>query len=349
MQRLWEDSLTASRAGRWAESERLLRKIVASYPTSKPALHNLAVAVIARGDAVEAEGLFRRALDLDPACVSSQHGLYRALMTQGRYVEALPLSASRYGNPATGMIKPAYARPEWCGEPLSGKRIAVFPEQGRGDEIQYARFAADLMERGASVTWLCHPSLYDLFSESLSCDVVAASGQTQFQSPDLWTTNTDVNGLLGIDRDQLSGAAYLKAANPLSGGGIGVVTRGRPTHRNDARRSLSADDAEHLKSVIGPSVSLHPDDTGFLSFAEIANIIAGLDLVVTVDTVFAHLAGAMGKPVWILIPAIDTDWRWGSSGASSPWYDAARLFRSDGESWTGAINQIAAALLLASR
>lgn len=344
-ERLWAQVQAAMSGDRWDEAEAVLRDMVGRWPRHRPALHNLAVAVQRRGEATEAEALYRRSLALDPNCHVTRYGLSRALAIQGRHTEAHPYLLSRFHVAETKIRKLGYPRPEWRGEDLAGKRIAVFPEQGLGDQIQMARFARTLRDRGAEVTWLCHPSLSDLFARSLPATVVPASGAAQFTAPDYWTTISDLPGLLQLDGEAVASAPYLEGQGASHAGGVGLVTRGRPTHNNDRNRSLSAEDADRLRAMLGDPVSLHPEDTGAKDFAQTADIIAGLDLVVTVDTSVAHLAGAMGKPVWILVPAINTDWRWARGSSQTPWYASATLFRSaqDGD-WRLAMDDIASAL-----
>ena len=108
-----------------------------------------------------------------------------------------------------------------------------------------------------------------------------------------------------------------------------MVTRGNPKHPNDAHRSLPPAQAKRLLDLPG-AISLAAEDTGVADFLDTAGLIAGLDLVISVDTSVAHLAGAMGKPVWILLPHLGTDWRWGLSGSETPWYPSARLWRQPG-------------------
>jgi hypothetical protein len=149
---------------------------------------------------------------------------------------------------------------------------------------------------------------------------------------------------LGVTLDRLSGGAYLTAAPRWGIGRIGVKTRGNPAHHNDADRSLPDAEAARLLALPG-AVSLEPEDTGAHDFADTAEIIAGLDLVIAADTSTAHLAGALGKPVWILLPYVTTDWRWLSGRSDSPWYGSARLFRQHRPGdWSSLLDEVIAAL-----
>lgn len=222
--------------------------------------------------------------------------------------------------------------PEWAGEDLRGKRLLILLEQGLGDEIQFARFAPWLQERtGAVVTLVCSNPLKKLF-QGLS---VTVRGEDEFlfdaytqRSTDAWVLTMSIPARAGVTLANLPAAPYLSAPSlaPPLGKSVGVVTHGNPRHGNDQHRSLPAWAADDLRALPG-AMSLHPEDTGARDFADTASIIASLDLVVTVDTAVAHLAGAMGKPVWVLLPAHRTDWRWMKGRATSPWYPTARLYR----------------------
>jgi len=134
------------------------------------------------------------------------------------------------------------------------------------------------------------------------------------------------------------------AAWPKTRRGIGVVTRGNPGHPNDRNRSLSAEAAAALMALPG-AMSLAVEDTGVRDMQETAEFIAGLDLVISVDTAVAHLAASMGKATWILLSAIKTDWRWGREGETTPWYPGARLFRQrEPGDWMGVVEDVKAAL-----
>ena len=144
--------------------------------------------------------------------------------------------------------------------------------------------------------------------------------------------------------DALPNAPYLSAAPVRAPGRIGVMTTGNPNHTNDANRSLPPALAQRLLRLPG-ATSLALADTGASDFADTAAIIAGLDLVITVDTAVAHLAGALGRPVWILIPSIMTDWRWMEGRTDSPWYPSATLYRqSNAGDWAPEIARIETAV-----
>jgi ADP-heptose:LPS heptosyltransferase len=138
-------------------------------------------------------------------------------------------------------------------------------------------------------------------------------------------------------------APYLTASAPPPalppGLRVGLMTRGAAHYGADATRSLSDEAAEALRALPAAAmVDLAPEATGARDFADTAAIVQALDLVISVDTAVAHLAGAMGKPVWILLPAENTDWRWLRERRDSPWYPTARLYRqAPGEGWEAVV------------
>jgi hypothetical protein len=292
------------------------------------------------GRLAEAEAWFRERLSASPDERMATYGLSVVLLAQGRYAEGADGYDLRHV--VSPQPRPELPWPYWRGEDLSGKRLVIFPEQGFGDAIQFARFAPSLREKGADVTLLCHPALERLFA-NLGVRVVAAAGQTEFPDPDYWVQSNSLLRCAGAVADDTPGAAYL-SATPRERGGIGVVGRGNPNHHNDANRSLPPELEARLLALPGAR-SLSPEVTGARDFQETADIIAGLDLVVTVDTSVAHLAGALGKPVWILLPEHNTDWRWMRGRSDTPWYLSARLYRQEAPGdWTGAIQRVFADL-----
>jgi hypothetical protein len=251
------------------------------------------------------------------------------LLSQGRYEEGFALFEARH-------LLAQYAKPElpyaeWRGEPVAGKRLLIWPEQGFGDQIQFARFAPVLQAMGAQVTLICWPALERLFQQSLGVQVIAAQGEISFEDPDYWVMAMSLAGRLGLATDTLPNAPYLRAeapARPPAGGvRVGLMTRGAAAFANDVNRSLSAEAAQALRALPVETLDLAPEATGAQDFGDTAAIVAGLDLVISVDTAVAHLAGAMGKPCWVLLPAEGADWRWLRERRDSPWYPSVRLYR----------------------
>lgn len=252
------------------------------------------------------------------------------LLRQGRWVEGWPLLEARV-RLAPDLVPPGPTTyPEWQGEPLEGRSILVWIEQGLGDQIMFGRFANDLKARGAGkVTLVCRPPVAPVLAAIAGVDAVipvAPGGSAPIPRHQLWTRYFSLPRRLGVTLDALTGESYVRAANPRARRpGFGLVWRTSATGVLARAKALPEPEARRLIEQGG--VSLHPEDTGARDLGETADIIAGLDLVVTVDTAVAHLAGAMGKPVWILLhrPA---DWRWLTDERDdSPWYASARLFR----------------------
>lgn len=236
---------------------------------------------------------------------------------------------------------------EWRGDPLAGRHLLVRAEQGMGDTIQFARFLPLLVAAGATVTLACAAPLIPLLRQ-LPVTVVA---REDVPPPhDVWVDQMSLPRLFGTTPDTIpTPDRYLSAQDRpaqdrpnADGGGVGIVWAGNPTHINDRRRSLPGSALAALAAVPGVAwVSLQTGPRGaeangvfgiadnaadLTDFAATAAMIAGLDLVIACDTAVAHLAAAMGKPVWIMLPHAP-DWRWMHSRDDSPWYGSARLFR----------------------
>lgn len=285
-----------------------------------------------------AEAMFRHVLAERPEDHAARQNLGMTVLAQGRWREGGAIYEARLERKPG----PELPYPRWSGEPLDGKRVLIWPEQGLGDQIMCARYVPALVERGCEVTLVCAPALHRLFAQALPATVLPASGTITFDDPDVWLQTVSLVGALGDP--QGSRVPYLHANPKASGARIGVATRGSPTNANDARRSLPAGAAAELLSLSG-TVSLLPEHTGVGDMLDTAEIIAGLDLVISVDTSIAHLAGAMGKPVWILLPGRGVDWRWMRGRDDTPWYPSARLFRQgDDEDWAPVLRAVRAEL-----
>ena len=240
------------------------------------------------------------------------------LLRAGEYLEGWRLYEARRQLARIDVMKPITEAPEWSGEPLSGKRIVVCAEQGFGDQIMFGRYLPQLVDLGAEVVLSCHPKLARLF-ERAGYWTRACLQDRPIPDCDVWTVFGSLPRHVG---GPLPAPDYLSLGVHRGGEGVGVVGVGSPLHTNDAARSLNGD---QLATLLRFGRDLLPEATGLYDFADTADLILGLDLVVTVDTAIAHLAGSLGVPVWVLL-ATPADWRWGTHERSA-WYPSARLFR----------------------
>ncbi|HEY8574101.1 FkbM family methyltransferase [Phenylobacterium sp.] len=339
-------ALNEIEAGRYPEAEKQLRRLRKRYPDHNNVQHAFGALMHQLGKLEDAEAALRKAHELRPGSAESRVALGGVLLTKGEFAEGWPLFDYRHQMAHAGGRKPAQAFPEWKGEPVAGKHVLIWPEEGYGDQIQFARFAPWLARQGAEVSLICPPELFRLFDASLDgVRVLAAKGRVEMPDPDYWVMSASIPGRAGITLQTIPAEPYLKAPPALAqkGARIGLAVRGNPRHANDANRSLPPKLAERLMDLPG-AVSLLPEDTGAADFADTAAIVASLDLVISVDTSVAHLAGALGKPVWILLPHIGTDWRWMRGRDDSPWYPTARLFRqSEQGGWAATVQAVLAA------
>lgn len=290
-----------------------------------------------RGRFDDAIAALRGALDVFPGQAELEWRLALLLMREGRFDEGLPLWERRpinMGGRAAG--KPSFSFPEWDGRPI--KSLLILQEQGLGDQIMFARYAAWAQERGIRAAILCHPLLTRLF-ERLEPRVRVISGQGRVALPtcDAWAMGPSMPFLSG----ERPAKPYL--ASKAGGEGIGVVVSGRAAHANDHNRSLPDDLAAQVLGWPGAR-SLAPEATGAADLEDTRRIVEDLDVVVTVDTAVAHLAGAMGKPCFVMLP-FTPDWRWMRERPDSPWYPSMRLFRQPAPGdWTSVVAEVRRAL-----
>lgn len=317
-------------AGRYDEAEATLREAVrlSVHPIPARNLGNL-LRLLGRLDGAEAA--YREALRRDPDHVPARVGLAYAQLGLGRYAEGWETYEAR----RCDINPPVAPGREWNGEDLAGKSVLLWPEQGLGDQIMCARFAQALRERGADVTVAASAALLPLLPHA----GLRAAPIGHPPKSDYSLLMFSAPRLLGVTVDGIPAPLALRVASHQTGG-IGVVWRGSPKHENDAERSLPPELGARLLCLPG-AIDLSPEDTGAKDLLATARIIAGLDLVVTVDTAVAHLAASMGKPTWILLPCIGTDWRWLQGRSDSPWYPSARLVRQAAPGgWEPVVEQV---------
>ena len=234
----------------------------------------------------------------------------------------------------------------WDGADVRGRTILVRAEQGFGDVIQFARYLPLIRDSGGDAVAVCAPPLVPLMRSIPGVRAVAASDR--LPPYDAWVDQISLPGLFGTTLDTIPDTERYLSADPAriedwrvrlpTGRKIGIALAGNPRHPADRRRSVPTDFGVVLPDISGVSfVNLRhggsagvpglPDLTPWMTdYAETAALIDNLDLVVTVDTSVAHLAGALGKPAWILLPHAP-DWRWMLGRLDSPWYRSVRLFR----------------------
>lgn len=315
-----------------------------------------------RQNDAEAEECYRTALELDPAYSYARFNLAYVLLRNGHLAEGWACLEARES--LLG-VAARMKTMRWQGEPLAGKSILIACEGGHGDMIQFARFAKVLKATGALRVGLqCQPGLVRLFKTMPDIDRVldlgeAASGWdywvAAFSLPFFCQTTP---GTIPADLPYLhaAGSARLPEGQDLR---VGLVWRGSPQFENDADRSMSLAEFAPLAGLAqfislqkgAGEDELAPEGMdlwrpeGLADFADTAALIGELDLVISVDSAVAHLAAALGKPCWVLLPHYKTDWRWLKNREDSPWYPGVmRLFRQKAGGWAEVMQEVCAAL-----
>ncbi len=364
---------SAGRTGSIAAHRRAIA-LKADFPE---AYTNLGNALKGQGNIAAAIAACRQAIALNPDLPDAHHNLSLTLLLNGEFAEGWREYEWRW---QTKQLRPrGFAQPLWSGEAVDGRVLLLHAEQGYGDMIQFCRYVPLVAARGR-VVLEAPRALVRLFSGLAGVERIVVQGDPlpafDLHCPLLslprafaTTLETIPGGVpyLGTDpaqvsawRDRLAGLARLR---------VGLVWAGEPRATDrirgavDRRRSISLGHFARLAGVGGiafvslqkgeaaaqtrsppPGLRLH-DWTGELEdFADTAALIAALDLVISVDTAVVHLAGALGKPVWLL-NRFDTDWRWLLDREDSPWYPTLRLFRQHRPGdWAGVLERVAAAL-----
>jgi hypothetical protein len=327
----------------------------------------------------EAKVHLRRALQLLPEFALAELDLGFALLLAGEMDEGWRMYARRWRD-GERMKRPTFfqADVEWKGpreQPLPGRRIAIYAEQGFGDVIQFIRYATLMQEDGATVFGVVHPELAALIEASMP-GVLCLTPQRRFEADfhvalmDLpmhyrTTLETVPAGVPYLKAPQDKALRWRERLQPWSRKfRIGLVWTGSPKQVNNINRaiplrelisladvpgvqcfSLQKMDAGELAELPPPTAAKLVDLTGeWRDFSDSAAMMQNLDLVITVDTAIAHLAGALALPVWVML-APNADWRWLLEREDSPWYPTMRLFRrSMGESRAVQVERVARAL-----
>ncbi|MEO5374526.1 MAG: tetratricopeptide repeat-containing glycosyltransferase family protein [Alphaproteobacteria bacterium] len=359
------------RTGASAEAAACFQRAVARDPDSARAATNLGVALQEMGRLEDAIVCHRRSIALTPDVAEAHYNLAIACLRRGDLEEGWREFEWRLR--MRTVPRRTFPCPRWAGESLQGRSILLHAEQGLGDTIQFLRYAALLARRGARVVVEAQSPLRRLLPSAHG--VAEVCGPEALPPTDVFCPLLSLAGVFGTTLDTIPAEVPYLGAPPLlverwrqrfaswPGLRVGIVWAGNPNHPKDFVRSLPLEALLPLGDVAGVrffslqlgaaalsggglSGRLHVVDLApsLGDFADTAAAIVALDLVITVDTAVAHLAGALGRPVWVML-AHASDWRWLTNRDDSPWYPTARLFRQSAPGdWSGVVQRIRTAL-----
>jgi tetratricopeptide (TPR) repeat protein len=367
--------------GRLDEAIACYRRALQYEPQNPDVYTNLGLALRDQGQFDEADDCFRKAIEEKPDHAKARWSRSLLMLLQGDFEQGWLEHEWRWKNKELPTRK--FSQALWDGGELTGKTILLHAEQGLGDAIQFVRFAPLAKQRGGTVILECPKSLCRLFA-NLPVDHLVPKGSSlssfDVQAPLLslpWifkttleTVPAEIPYLFAAPQLEEQWRARLQV---LDGFKIGIVWQGNPTFPDDRRRSFrlvqfsrlaqmpgvrlislqKGAGREELVGNGGPNwgddhrapVDLGEEvDTVHGAFMDTAAIMMNLDLVITSDTAIAHLAGALGVPVWVALPFVP-DWRWLLDRSDSPWYPTMRLFRQQRPGdWEGVFEEIETAL-----
>lgn len=360
----------------YAEAAAAFRRALAARPDWPQALINAGVATerLHGGDA-EAIALYRRAIALRPDYPLAHYNLGVALLRNGDYRKGWREYEWRWRGGVPELLARTLPQPEWDGGPLEGRTVLLHGDEGFGDTIQFVRFAHHAAERGGRVLLEVPPALVRLLRGLPGVDGVIARGEP-LPPFDCHLSLLSLPGVLDLPESAFTmPEAYLRA-DPADAAGwrqrldadgsgvrVGLVWSGNPVHRADRHRSLAVAQIlarlghlpvrlygvqADLRASDAATLAARPDlanlGSGLRDFADTAALLSQLDLLISVDTATAHLAGALGCPVWIMLPFF-ADWRWQTGRQDTPWYGGMRLFRqSSPGDWDGVLDRVEQAL-----
>jgi len=321
-------------------------------PGSAEAVYNLGLTLRDMGEADRAMGCLNRALQIRPDYAEAHWDRSLSLLMNGDLEAGFEEYEWRWRLDRSPPRD--FSQPQWTGKPMPGKTLFIHQEQGFGDMIQMARFAVMARTQVGQVIVECQAELARLMSTVRGIDKVLIRG-APLPKFDAYIPALSLPRVLGTTAATIpADVPYIRPPDigsvrlPTSVGRqikVGVAWAGKPTHRNDRNRSVpfgyfldlmgvpgftmfslqKGDRAKDLETMSSEALIMDLNEK-LGDFADTAAVIEQLDLVITVDTAVAHIAGAMGKPTWVLLP-FAPDWRWLRDRTDSPWYPSVRLFR----------------------
>lgn len=355
--------------GRMEEAVASYQRALELDSLSTEAWFNLGTALQSSGHPEEAIRSYERALELDPKHADAHFGLAMPLLRRGEFDRGWPEYEWRWKSTVPGRELRDIPRPDWQGDALEGRVIFIEAEQGLGDAMHFVRYVPLVEQKGGRVILECRPELRRLFEHSFPTVQVASEGDTvtdfdvraQLMSlPRIFGTRVETipNSVPYLQPDPMLAQEWRPRikGNRLK---VGLVWATNTPEVPSRERLLPPPLLAELGDVAGvrfyslqvgqaaanrPALDLMDLAPDLSDFAETAAAVSLLDLVISVDTSVAHLAGALARPVWIVLPAV-AEWRWLENRSDSPWYPTARLFRQSvfGD-WASVIADIRRAL-----
>ena len=359
---------------RFSEAEALLRAALASGSGPIPLWKQLVYAIRPQGKIAETRQILEMIVRTIPGDMGARFDLAETLLLQGEFTRGWREYRFRYKLDHTAMIGRHVKAPRWEGQPIAGKALLIHDEQGYGDTFQFLRMVAWARERsGARVILEVNADSYALAKRCAGYDDIIPLGTI----PPAFDFHCELMSLplaMGLELSGLPGSVNYLSADParidkwrarlaaLPRPLVGLVWAGRPTHANDARRSMSLSDLAPLaqegvtfvalqKGPAAAQSATPPAGMALVSLSEeiddfddTAAILTLLDVLVSVDSSPVHLAGALGCPAWVMLPFMP-DWRWLLHREDTPWYPSVRLFRQQARGeWAPVLQSISSAL-----
>lgn len=350
--------------GRYLEGEQAARAAMVLDPNFVPARLNLGGCYYDQGNFELAEAEFRRAIKIDTTNILAHLNLGQLLLLTGRSEEGWKEFEWRWFDP--DFMGRGFSQPRWKGQKASTAHLLVHAEQGLGDAIQFLRYLPKVRSLVARLTLEVPPSLVGLCKNFPGVDQVVARGGALPE----FDLECPLMSLAMLFPGDVPPAPYLarpKNAFVLPGPNnylkVGLVWAGNPAHANDRNRSIplaivapltdlkratiysfQLGKAAEMVDDLGPkAVDLAPR---LIDWQDTAAALLELDLLITVDTAIAHLAGALNVPTWLMLPFVP-DWRWGLSGVTTHWYPSLRIYRQDKPmNWVGVMLQLVQDLMV---
>ncbi len=363
--------------GRGEQSIEFLKRALSLRPDHHHAIYSLCFALMANGQGRESLELATRGIALAPGNADLHWNKAIAHLLLGEFSEGWMEYEWRWNANTHGarLLKPDLQEPNWTGQDLRDKSIILIHEQGLGDSIQFLRYASlVLSERAAKRVILKLPDALHPLLQTLPDGILLAKNDAPVPAFDFYCSMLSLPGAFGTTLETVPSPIPYLSSDPLmrkkwrsrlgqkSSLRVGIVWSGNAGHQNDHNRSIPLANIlahapadcqfvslqKEIRDYDLSTLERHPDvinvATELHSFAETAALIDCMDLVISVDTSVAHLAGALGKPLWLLLPK-NPDWRWMLDREDSPWYPTARLFRQrTAGDWDEVLQRVMSAL-----